>query len=48
MVIHRLTANRPEAVLVAPQWVADKSPVIRNLEGELERRGTFQGAKCAL
>jgi hypothetical protein len=47
VVIHRLTANRPESVLVAPHWVADKNRVIQALENEMEKRNSLQGARCA-
>jgi radical SAM protein (TIGR01212 family) len=47
VVIHRLTANRPPDILVAPAWVAEKTRVLRLLDAELQRRNTVQGAKCA-
>jgi radical SAM protein (TIGR01212 family) len=45
-VIDRLSADAPDAYLLAPDWCRDKSAVRRAIEAELVRRGTWQGHKC--
>ncbi|HVS09364.1 MAG TPA: TIGR01212 family radical SAM protein [Planctomycetota bacterium] len=47
-VLHRLSADASEAELLAPRWGAHKNRVRELLAVELERRGTRQGALCAL
>lgn len=42
-VIQRLTADCPAEWLLAPEWLADKSAVIREIECCLEREDTCQG-----
>jgi radical SAM protein (TIGR01212 family) len=42
-VIQRMTAEAPEAMLIAPRWVLDKHSVRRSIEEELIRRETWQG-----
>ena len=47
-VLHRLTGDADAADLLAPTWSLDKNDVRAALEAELERRGSRQGAACAL
>lgn len=42
-VIERLVGDAPPEFLRAPEWSLDKSAVLREIEAELRRRGTFQG-----
>ncbi len=43
ILIHRLTGDREENTLVAPRWGLHKGTVIRAIEDEFRRRGSFQG-----
>ncbi len=45
MVIQRLVGEAPADLLVAPSWSLEKRAVLQKIEGELERRGTYQGQK---
>ncbi|MCK5218732.1 TIGR01212 family radical SAM protein [bacterium] len=42
-IIQRLTAECPEQMLVAPDWLRDKSAVLREIQDRLEREDTWQG-----
>jgi hypothetical protein len=42
--VHRLTGERPEGVLLAPDWCRDKRAVLGAVARELARRGTWQGS----
>lgn len=44
VVIHRLTGDCPKNLLVAPEWSADKSRVIREIEGRLLNSEERQGS----
>ena len=44
-VLHRITGDAEEGVLLAPRWSLDKNDVRALLEDELARRGTRQGAR---
>jgi radical SAM protein (TIGR01212 family) len=44
-VIDRLVGDAPAEYLVAPAWCRDKGSVRSAIEGELARRGTWQGRK---
>jgi len=44
-IIQRLTADCPLELLVAPDWLADKSGTIRAIEIWLENQGTHQGRR---
>jgi len=46
-VMLRLVSDAREGYLVAPEWMNDKSSVIRGIEAELDRRGTCQGSAYA-
>ena len=46
-VIDRLSGDAPRQYLVAPAWCLDKSAVRAAIEGELQRRDTWQGRNCA-
>ncbi|MEW6758625.1 MAG: TIGR01212 family radical SAM protein [Acidobacteriota bacterium] len=41
--IHRLTGERPEGVLLAPDWCRDKRGVLNAVRAELSRRRSWQG-----
>ena len=45
IVIHRLTSDADERTLLAPKWCLDKNGVLSDIEAELERRDTRQGAR---
>jgi uncharacterized protein len=45
MVIQRLNGDAPPDYLIAPQWCLDKPGLLRAIDAELERRGTWQGAR---
>ncbi|TAL35203.1 MAG: TIGR01212 family radical SAM protein [Spirochaetes bacterium] len=47
IIIHRLIGDRPPATLVAPLWALHKGTVLRAIEEELMRRGSFQGMLCS-
>lgn len=44
VVYHRITGTAPASLLLAPQWCAQKWPVVNAIVGELARRGSRQGA----
>jgi len=44
LVIHRLTGDPHPEELVAPDWCRDKARVLRDIRGELARRGARQGS----
>ncbi|MBN2413875.1 TIGR01212 family radical SAM protein [candidate division KSB1 bacterium] len=45
MVVQRLTAESPLDMLLAPDWIKNKMAVLRYIEQELKRRGSFQGSR---
>jgi radical SAM superfamily enzyme len=47
MLILRLTADCPSALLVAPDWCNQKREILAAIEKELETRGSFQGSLYA-
>jgi radical SAM protein (TIGR01212 family) len=47
MLILRLTADCPDALLVAPDWCNQKKDIVAAIEKELETRGSFQGSLYA-
>ena len=48
IIIQRLNGDAPPDYLVAPQWCLDKPRLLRAIDAELERRGTWQGARIAV
>lgn len=44
-VIHRLTGDCPDGLLLAPEWNRDKNATLEAIRRELKARGTRQGAK---
>jgi radical SAM protein (TIGR01212 family) len=48
MLIHRLVGEAPREKLLAPQWCREKTNVLREIDRELERRGTRQGSLCVV
>ncbi len=47
-VIERLVGDAPAEFLLAPKWSLEKSLVLREIEAELARRGSFQGSAWCL
>jgi radical SAM superfamily enzyme len=45
IVIQRLFAAAPDAILIAPIWNKTRSEFFRDLEAHLDHRETFQGKK---
>jgi hypothetical protein len=43
IIIERLHGEAPRNLLIAPWWNLSKAEIIRSLEHEMQRRGTFQG-----
>ena len=43
ILIHRLLGDRNEESLIAPRWGLHKGTVIKAIEDEFVRRGSFQG-----
>ena len=43
-VLHRLTGDCPEGLLVAPEWNSEKNKVLDAIRAEMEKKGLFQGA----
>lgn len=43
VMLHRLSGDRNEDSLVAPRWGHHKGTIIKNIEEEFQRRGTYQG-----
>ena len=41
--VHRVTGDAPRADLIAPLWTGDKRAVLRAIQQEFKRRGTWQG-----
>ena len=46
MVVHRITGDAPREDLIAPLWTGHKKAVLRAVQQEFRRRGTFQGCKA--
>lgn len=46
--IHRLTGDGPRHALLAPLWSLNKWEVLNAIDAEMARRGTGQGARCAV
>jgi radical SAM protein (TIGR01212 family) len=46
--VARLIGTTPEKYLLAPKWDKGSAGFIQDVSGELERRGTYQGAKRSL
>ncbi|MBO5517413.1 MAG: TIGR01212 family radical SAM protein [Firmicutes bacterium] len=44
--VHRVTGDAPRADLIAPLWTGDKRAVLRAIQQEFKRRGTWQGCLC--
>jgi hypothetical protein len=45
LVIQRLSGDAPPDYLVAPAWCLDKPGLLRAIDAELERRGSWQGKR---
>lgn len=46
--IHRITGDAPRKMLIAPLWTGDKKAVLRAVQQEFKRRGSFQGSASPL
>ncbi|EKO9287484.1 TIGR01212 family radical SAM protein [Staphylococcus pseudintermedius] len=44
MIVHRITGDGPIDLMVGPMWSVNKWEVLNEIDAELERRGTVQGA----
>lgn len=44
--VHRVTGDAPRADLIVPLWTGDKRAVLRAIQQEFKRRGTWQGCLC--
>ncbi|MEJ7540451.1 TIGR01212 family radical SAM protein [Staphylococcus intermedius] len=44
MIVHRITGDGPIDLMVGPMWSVNKWEVLNDIDAELERRGTVQGA----
>ena len=44
MIVHRITGDCPDGMLVAPEWNRDKSRIIEEIRKTLERDGLRQGS----
>ena len=42
-IVQRLMGEEKKDKLIAPQWILEKSTIINKINGELEKRGTYQG-----
>jgi len=42
-VIHRITADCPRELLIAPEWILEKQKLLDTVNELFEKRGTFQG-----
>lgn len=45
IVIHRLTGDGPQKLLIAPLWSLQKWNILNTLHAEMTRRGTYQGRR---
>ena len=45
MIVERISGDAPPDYFVGPEWCLNKPSVKMAIEGEFERRQTFQGAK---
>ncbi|MEC9484564.1 MAG: TIGR01212 family radical SAM protein [Candidatus Izemoplasma sp.] len=45
IIIHRLTGDAPKALLIEPKWSLKKFVVMNEIDKEMRRRDTYQGAK---
>ena len=46
IVIQRLTSDPVKEDLIAPKWTTKKIDVLNNIDKEMVKRNTYQGAKC--
>ena len=44
MIVHRITGDCPDGLLVAPIWNKDKNKIIAEIREKLEREGLRQGS----
>lgn len=48
IVLQRLFATAPDAILIAPRWGKSRQEMLRDIEKTLEYRNTFQGKKLKI
>ncbi len=46
IIIHRITGDPKKEELIEPQWLIKKFCVLNDIDKEMKRRNTYQGAKC--
>ncbi len=46
IVIHRITGDPKKEELIEPKWLVKKFCVLNDIDKEMVRRNTYQGAKC--
>ena len=46
VVIHRLTGDCPDGMLVAPEWNKDKNAILERIRATLSEIGARQGSLC--
>ncbi len=46
VVVHRVTGDGAKDLLVGPRWSLNKLAVLTGIDGELKKRGTYQGYKA--
>lgn len=45
MTIHRVTADAPRHLLIAPEWSYEKRSILNGIQKEFKKRGSYQGIK---
>lgn len=48
IMVHRLTAQAPYEVLVAPEWILEKAKILNLIHVELDRRDSYQGMRISM
>jgi len=48
IILQRLFATAPDAILIAPQWDKSRQEILRDIEKRLEVRDTYQGKKLKI
>jgi radical SAM protein (TIGR01212 family) len=48
IVLQRLFATAPDAILIAPKWERSKHEILRDIEQRFLQRDTYQGKKCSV
>lgn len=45
-IVHRITGDCPDGLLLAPEWSVDKSRIIERIQREMSENGLYQGIYC--